>query len=267
MKKYLSLLLVALAVLVFLAACSDSQNNNASSSNNDITQESTKLSHTNNSSTTDSSHAPVDPPTDDSPTDDTVTFSKNEKGNFVSEKGVEYELLANEWFLEYIGELEFAGSVEGEEEYTNHLDGLYKNGMYAIKGAKNDNILIRRIPNNEWFSIYRKASLPKMDYSIENCIRLEFISETHNTSDFHVTCGEGVVNKSTILSFLEDVNAQKSPEEAGLFDLIRKPDGGLENCYECGAIYAFFEEEPNLVVKLYITSYNDLAYSISIGDT
>ena len=253
MKKYLSLLLVALMVLVFLASCSESQNdNNANFSDNGAIQDSTRPSDT----------------TDDSSTTDNTAeisvFSKNEKGNLVNEKGIEYEFLAGEAFLECIGELEFVGSVKGEEEFTSHLDGLFKNGMYAIKGAENDNILIRQVPNSEWRAIYRKSSLPKMDYSLENSIRLEFISEVYNMSDSHVTCGEGVVDKSTILSFLEDVKAQKSPEEAGLYDLVKQPNGMLENCYVCGAICAFFEEEPNLAVKMNITSYNDLAYSISI---
>ncbi|MBQ8395763.1 MAG: hypothetical protein IJX54_02055, partial [Oscillospiraceae bacterium] len=44
-----------------------------------------------------------------------------------------------------------------------------------------------------------------------------------------------------------------------------KPNGLLENCYGYGVVYGFFEEEPNLAVRLYVTSYNDLAYSIDFG--
>ena len=271
MKKYLSLLLMTLMVLIFLASCSESQNdNNANSSNSGTIQDSTKPSDTNDdSSTKDNSQSSVDPPVEDSPTDNTTeisVFSKNDKGNFVNEKGIEYEFLASESALYYIGQLEFIGRIDGEKEFTNHLGGLFKNGMYAIKGAENDNILIRQVPDNEWRAIYRKASLPKMDYSLENCNRLEFISEIYNASDSHVTCGEGVVDKSTILSFLKDVKSQKSPKEAGLYDLVKQENGILENCHSCGAIYAFFEEEPNLAVKMIITTYNDLAYSISIGN-
>ena len=105
-----------------------------------------------------------------------------------------------------------------------------------------------------------------MDYSLENCVRLEFINETYDASVSHTTCGDGITDKSEILSFIEEVRAQKSPQEAGLYDLVSQPNGIFENCYVCGAIYAFFEEEPNLVVIMQITSYNDLAYSIFLVD-
>lgn len=32
------------------------------------------------------------------------------------------------------------------------------------------------------------------------------------------------------------------------------------------AVCAFFEEEPNLVVRMQVISYNDLAYSISVDE-
>lgn len=266
MKKYLSLFLVALMLFAFLVSCSSSQNENGvNSSGNNSIQDSTNQSDTSNEITnTENSNLPDAPPTDNST--ENTTFTKNEKGNLVNTKGVEYEFLAGEAFLYYLGELEFVGSVEGEEEYSWHLDMTYQTGMFAIKEAENDNILIRKSPDSEWFSIYRKASLPKMDYSMENCVRLEFISETYNTSVSHTTCADGITDKSEILSFIEDIRAQKSPQEAGLYDLVRQPNGGLENCYAYGAIYAFFEEEPNLAVMMIIKSYNDLAYSISVDN-
>ena len=204
-------------------------------------------------------------PNSDNSTENMV-FTKNENGNLVNSKGVEYEFLAGEGFLNYLGELEFVGSVEGEESFSQHLGYTYQTGMFAIKEAENDNLLIRKMPNNEWFSIYRKTSLPKLDYSLENCVRLEFITEIYNAPVSHTTCNDGITDKSKILSFIEDIRTQKSPEEAGLYDLVRQPNGIFENCYVCGAIYAFFEEEPNLVVIMQITSFNDLAYSISIED-
>ncbi len=204
------------------------------------------------------------PPTDNST--ENMVFTKNENGNLVNSKGVEYEFLAGEIFLKYLGELEFVGSVEGEESFSQHLGYTYQTGMFAIKEAENDNLLIRKMPNNEWSSIYRKASLPKLDYSLENCVRLEFITEIYNAPVSHTTCNDGITDKSKILSFIEDIRTQKSPEEAGLYDLVRQPNGWFENCYVCGAIYAFFGEEPNLVVIMQITSFNDLAYSISIDD-
>ena len=41
-------------------------------------------------------------------------------------------------------------------------------------------------------------------------------------------------------------------------------DGRLLNCYEPGAICCFFDEEPLVFVPLYVTSYNDLAWSVRL---
>jgi len=193
------------------------------------------------------------------------TFTENKNGNIVSNLGVEYTHLANEGVLYYLGDLDFIGSIQGEET-SQHLGLSYQTGMFAIKDADNDNILIRRAPNNEWFSIYRKTSLPSFDFAADNCIRFEFVSGTVNTEDdaTHTTCDDGIVGASEIAEFLSDVRSQKDPREAGLYDLIKKPDGMLENCYVYGVVYGFFEEEPNLALRMDITSYNDLAYSISI---
>ncbi len=193
-------------------------------------------------------------------------FTKNENGNFVSTSGVEYSHLANEGFLYYFGELEFIGSVKGEEKESQHLGFSYQTGMFVINGANNDNILIRYAPNNEWASIYRKTSLPEFDYSIDNCIRLEYLEgkENRNRDIKHSRCGDGITDKTVISTFLSEIRAQRTPEEAGLYDLVRKENGMLENCYINSSVYAFFEGEPNLAVEMQITSYNDLAYSIVI---
>ena len=194
------------------------------------------------------------------------TFTKNENGNIVSNSGVEYTLLANEGLLYYLGDLDFIGSIQGEEKTSQHLGLSYQTGMFAIKDADNDNIMIRRAPDNEWFSIYRKASLPSFDFAVDNCIRFEFVSGIGNRENdvTHTTCGDGIVVASEIAEFLSDVRSQKDPREAGLYDLIKKPDGMLENCYVYGVIYGFFEEASNIVIRMDITSYNDLAYSVSI---
>ncbi len=194
------------------------------------------------------------------------TFTKNENGNIVSNSGVEYTLLANEGILYYLGDLDFISSVQGEEEISQHLGLTYQTGMFRIKGTDNDNILIRYAPDNEWFAIYRKTSLSDFDFSVDNCTRLEFISGIGNNSEdaIHTTCREGISEQAEINRFLSEIRTQKDPREAGLYDLIKKPDGMLENCYVYGIVYGFFEEEPNLAVRMDITSYNDLAYSISI---
>lgn len=194
-------------------------------------------------------------------------FTRNENGNLVNTSNVEYSHLANEGFLDYFGELEFVGSVSGEEKESQHLALVYQTGMFSIKGG-NDNILIRRAPDNEWASIYRKASLPEFDFSVDNCIRLEYLEgKENNERDIaHSYCGDGITDKEVISAFLSEVRAQPTPEEAGLYDLVRKENGMLENCYINSSVYAFFAEEPNLAVMMEITSYNDLAHSICIGD-
>lgn len=193
-------------------------------------------------------------------------FTQGQSGNYISDDGVEYAHLANEGILYYLGDLEFCGSIQGEEKHSSHLGLPYQTGMFSIKDAPNDNILIRRVPDNEWFAIYRKASLPEFDFSPDRCVRLEFISKDENRSGhaIHITCGDGITDQAAISAFLSEVRSQKSPREAGLYDLIKKPDGTLENCYVYGVIYGFFQDEPNLVLRMDITSYNDLAYSVSI---
>ncbi|MBR6801119.1 MAG: hypothetical protein IKM61_05165 [Eubacteriaceae bacterium] len=194
------------------------------------------------------------------------TFTKDENGDIVSNSGVEYTFLANEGILYYLGNLEFIGSVQGEEKTYKHLGDSHQTGMFKLKNATNDNILIRYVPNNEWFAIYRKTSLPAYDFSVNNCIRLEFVSGIGNAREdvTHTTCGDGLSDQSEICKFLSEIRMQNDPRESGLYDLIRKPDGALENCYIYGVVYGFFKEYPDLTVRMSITSYNDLAYSISI---
>lgn len=198
-----------------------------------------------------------------------TVFNETEDGIIVSESGEEYVHLAFEGELYFLGELDYLGKVKGEKRISSLTDLSRKNGMFAIKDAENDNILIRYLHDNEWRAIYRKASLPACDFSVDNCIRLELVpgvGEAEADSK-HVSCGNGITDKTEIASFLSEIRSQQSPKEAGLYDLVRKSDGTLENCYTYAVIYGFFQEEPNLVVEMKITSYNDLAYSVSIGET
>ena len=195
-------------------------------------------------------------------------FTKTEDGNLVSASGTEYEFLANEGVLYYLGDLVFQGGVKGEKKTSKHLGLSYQTGMFSVKNDETDNILIRRLPDSEWCSIYRKSSLPPFDFTVDNCNRLELVLGTGNIENdaIHTTCGDGISSKSEIAEFLTDIRAQPSPREAGLYDMIKAPDGRLENCYRYAVIYGFFEEEPNLAIRLEITSYNDLAYSVSIEE-
>lgn len=193
-------------------------------------------------------------------------FIKLENGKLLSPSGEEYGWVAPEGYLVPLGETVFQAGVKGEVKTSSHLGVPYQTGLFSIHNDDTYNILIRHEPNNEFCSIYRKTSLPPVDFSVDNCIRLELVLGGGYPADnsVHKSCGGGISDQTDIAAFLSDVRLQKDPREAGLYDLIRKPDGSLENCHLYGAVYGFFEEEPNLAIRMDIDSYNDLAYSISI---
>ena len=196
-----------------------------------------------------------------------VYFVEREDGTLIAPDGTEYVFLANEGILYHLGELEFVAYVEGEATENHHLGGSIQTGMFSIKDDPTDHLLIRELPNSEWRAIYRKASLPPFDFSLDNCCRLEFISwvEMFNDGDVrHASCGAGITDPEEIADFLSTVRSQKSAKEAGLHNLVAQPDGTFHNCYISGAVCAFFEEEPYLAVLMSVTSYNDLAYSIRV---
>lgn len=187
-------------------------------------------------------------------------FVEREDGTLISPDGTEYMFLANEGILYHLGELEFVAYVEGEATELHHLHGTFQTGMFSIKDDPANHLLIRVLPNSEWYAIYRKASLPDFDFSLENCCRLEFISwvEMFNDGDVrHASCGAGITDPEEIADFLSTVRSQKSAKEAGPF--------GYHNCYTLGAVYGFFEEEPYLAVRLYVTSYNNRHYSVLLN--
>ena len=191
-----------------------------------------------------------------------AAFKVLENGNVVGEDGIEYTHLANEGLLYYLGDLEFVGGVAGEPKTSNHMGSDFQLGMFRLTNSETDNVLIRR-PESEWYSIYRKASLEPFDFSVDNCVRLEFSAGTvfPREDAVHVNCEKGLRDPAEIAAFLADVRSQKSPREAGLYELT-KNDSVV--CSRYGIVYAFFAEEPNLAVALRIESYNDLAYSIEI---
>lgn len=166
-------------------------------------------------------------------------FTINSDGNLVSPSGVEYTYLANETELIYLGESEFMGGGAGEVKSSYHLDSAYQIGVFATTNDDNDNLLIRIAPDSEWFSIYRKASLPPFDFSLDNCIRLEFIRGYgfNDEDSVHPTCDGGIVDKAEIEELFKDVKSQQNPEDAGLYELVRNSDGILENCAVCGVCF------------------------------
>lgn len=190
-------------------------------------------------------------------------FTVSDTGTLISPDGTEYEFLVNEGFLYVFGELEFVACVEGEPEFS--FQGC-QTGMFSIRDDPTDHLLIRVLPDSEWRAIYRKASLPDFDFSIDNCSRLEFIpsDEMWGLGEKHGGCGAGITDPEEIAAFLSDLRAQKSARDAGLDRLVAQPNGTLLNCYCIGTVCGFFEEEPNLFVAMEVISYNDLGYSMEL---
>ena len=195
-------------------------------------------------------------------------FTELENGNIVASDGTEYEHLAMEGLLEAFGSRTFLGKVKGEKPYNSHLmvSADRPSGLFSLEGYPNQDVLLRVYPDSEWYAFFRKTSLPALDRSIDNCVRFELIPGKYFEPGIeHMTCGEGVKGEEEIKAFLAEVRSQKSPEEAKLYDLVRKPDGLYENCHIYPG-YGHFADEPFLAIPFHVTSYNDKAYSISLGD-
>ena len=194
-----------------------------------------------------------------------------DNGNIADQNGIEYEYLAREGSIVTFGKKTFMGRIKGEKAYLEHLGGMFKTGMYFSEGDIDLRILRRTLPDSEWTSFYRKASLPELDFSIDSVVRLELIrfKDVYAENGLapgieHLTCNEGIKTNDEIENFLEDVRNQQSPIEAGLYDLVKRPDGKLENCYGYGYVYGFVKDEPNLAIPLQVMSFDDKAYSIRI---
>ena len=108
----------------------------------------------------------------------------------------------------------------------------YQTGLFSIENDDSHDVLVRHSPDSEWFSLYRKTSLPPFDYSVDNCNRLELVLWKDSTENdiVHSSCGDGISSKEVIEEFLSDVRSQENPREAGVYELITQPTGMLENC-------------------------------------
>lgn len=189
---------------------------------------------------------------------------EKKNGNVILPSGEEYSFLCNEGILYYFGELEHQGYFFGEEKELQHMGLGGPTGMYSL--STTDDIMIRIHPYSEWFAIYRKASLPEFDFSVDNCIRLEYVEGYEFPRDAtHATCGEGITDPEVIAEFLADIRSQPSSREANFYDLVEPDENGVKSAYSCATIYGFFEEEPNVAVRMIVYSYDDLAYSIDFG--
>ena len=196
------------------------------------------------------------------------TFTRTDDNHIIAPDGIEYIFLANEGFVYTFGSTNFLGKIKGERSSFVHLTSRIETGLFSCENDPDKRILVRNVPNSEWKSYYRKATLPKIDLSPDNCVRFELIKGSGYSVDIkHMTCNEGIINPDDLKAFLTDIRSQKTAGEAGLYDLVKMPNGMLENCYELGIIYGYLKDEPNLAIPFHVISYNDKAFSIRIVET
>ncbi len=195
-------------------------------------------------------------------------FTRQEDGSILAAYGCTYIPVGVEGEVYSIGKGEHLGYVAGEPTSSYHMGIAYTTGMFRIQGDDELRVLYRLAANNEWRAYYRRADLPALDLSLENCIRFEFIPYQEMSSrGCHRDCGDGITDPAELQAFLSEITAGKTAREAGLYELLTNDQGVYDNCYVYGYVLGYFAEEPNLVVHLTVMSFHDLAYSITIDDT
>lgn len=193
------------------------------------------------------------------PTDGVVEFTETENGTIVSTDGAEYTYLGDEGSVWCIGEWEFIGHVKGEKKTFGHLTYTIKTGMYSVSGSQD--VLVRYFPDNEFAGIYVKSALLKTEIALENCIRFKFAKGSFLNDERTTISNKGITECE---QFLNEIKSGQSAEEAGLYDLVKQPNGMYKNCYVYGYVCGVLQEDLNLVMPLQVMSFDDKAYSIKI---
>ncbi|MBE6619391.1 MAG: hypothetical protein E7626_06415 [Ruminococcaceae bacterium] len=191
-----------------------------------------------------------------------VEFTETENKTILSADGTEYTFVGNEGYVGCFGEKEFIGHIKGEKKSFIHIAMRIKTGMYSVNGSHD--VLIRYLPDNEFASIYVKSELLKTEFSLDNCIRFEFVKYSHYNDEETTISEKGITECE---QFLSDIKSGQTVEDAGLYDLVRQPNGMLKNCYTYGYVCGIIQEDLNLFIPLRVMSFDDKAYSITIDDT
>ena len=138
---------------------------------------------------------------------------------------------------------------------------MIKTGMYSVNGSQD--VLVRYFPDNEFAAMYVKSELLKTEVTLDNCIRFEFVKGLLFSGN------ETTISKNRITEceeFLNEIKSGKTAKDAGLYDLVKQPNGMLKNCYVYGYVCGVIQEDLNIVIPLRVTSFDDKAYSIIIDD-
>ncbi len=192
---------------------------------------------------------------------DKTEFTETENRTVVSTDGTEYTFVGIEDRVWCFGEREFLSHVKGEKKTFTHLIEEIKTGMYSVNKSKD--VLVRYLPDNEFKSIYVKSELLKKEVLLDNCIRFEFVKDS--ILDEKTTISNQGITECN--QFLDEIRNGQTAKEAGLYDLIERSDGTMENCYLYGYVCGVLQDDLNLVIRLNVYSFDDKAYSITIDDT
>ena len=188
-----------------------------------------------------------------------VKFIETENKAIVANDGTEYTFVCNEGKVWCFGKREFIGRVAGEKPLFIDFLKIYKTGIYSVNGSQD--VLVRYLPNNEFSSIYVKSGLLKAEISLENCIRFEFAKDLLSENTEFSRNIEAITDCE---QFLTDIRNGQTAKDAGLYELIKQPDGMLKNCYVYGYLCGVVQEDINLYIPMQISSFDDKAYSITI---
>lgn len=190
-----------------------------------------------------------------------VKFTETENKTIVSADGTEYTFVGVEGRVWSFGEWEFIGHVNGEKKTFVHLANKIKTGMYSVNGSQD--VLVRYFPNDEFAAIYVKSELLKTEITIDNCIRFEFVNGSFLNNKKEAISKIGITECE---QFLSEIKSGQKAEDAGLYDLVKQPDGMFKNCYVYGYVCGVLQDDINLVIPLQVMSFDDKAYSIKIDD-
>ena len=190
-----------------------------------------------------------------------VELTETENNTIVTTDGTEYTFVGYEGRVWSFGEWEFIGHVKGEKETFIHLSNIVKTGMYSVNSSQD--VLTRYFPDNEFAAIYVKSELLKTEVTLDNCIRFDFVK------GLLVNNEETIISKTGITEcedFLNEIKSGQKAKDAGLYDLVKQPDGMLKNCYVYGYACGVIQDDVNIVIPLQVMSFDDKAYSITIDD-
>lgn len=190
-----------------------------------------------------------------------VEFTETENKTIVSTDGTEYTFVGYEGRLWCFGEQEFVGHVKGEKKTFVHLTNKIKTGMCSVNDSQD--VLVRCFPDNELTAIYVNSELLKKEVTLDNCIRFEFVKGSLFNDKKTTLSKKGITECE---QFLDEIKNGQKAKDAGLYDLVKQPDGMLKNCYVYGYVCGVIQENINIVIPLKVMSFDDKAYSIRIDD-